>query len=669
MEAKAAGGDAPHRTGLMSQLVGFILDRRDDDVILVGRKGAGNRLLTLDDLVVLLRSASIGGLSGPGVSLEPEGGATDSGQLDVVFFGGLAGSGPGKVCFDADYLMKRLALQELPLPAEGPQSYAQLTLERFREQKLDEWDVLSRFWFVPIYAAPAESLEGDTCLLLETKVGVLVQTLKAEVNGKPVAEFHDQPAEAFADTFTLRYGDVAAAYPVFSDLASVMGALKLLGLLLSRAEPGSLDYWTSTYEPSPVSIPERVPLLRKTFAEGGRGLAVVGGVRIAGLTPRLQRGEIAAVRDMVLMARPSLTSASWTVSFDKDWRVDMPGVAPDDRELARLFASGLVAQERGDFGEALEQYDQILALYPGVQEARFARDVCKRDLAVKSGRAQEATDVVQDLRQLVHDLPNLVEARYELGVTLDALGSTDDAIQELGAVAAQRPDFAPVYYALGLAHYRRGNDGDAKVCLERYLAMEQRPASEWSRRAREILSKIEEPSATEGTEAEAWESFTDGAAQVSVEYPKGWRVVSGDDLSRKVLPGLDAAQAVLVAFVHPRDPDSNVNIRITPIASDALTDQDISDAIPQLDKAYGSRFPGFVKVEAGPVTVGGTKGVRYVFRSERAGLALEQCVVTLVKARRAYTVTFTATQTAFDGLYRSCYEWMLNSFRVGAQGG
>ena len=162
-------------------------------------------------------------------------------------------------------------------------------------------------------------------------------------------------------------------------------------------------------------------------------------------------------------------------------------------------------------------------------------------------------------------------------------------------------------------------------------------------------------------------AFRDRAQGVQCRYPAGWRVARAAEV-RALLPEADESRDAVAAFFAPHDPHANVVIRVTPIAADALAPSDVAEAIPALDAAYQSRFDGYEKVEAGPITVGGVLGIRFVFKSRRAGTPLQQCVVTLVKAQKAYTVVMTSNQDKYTTLWNEAFLPTLRSVRITAVG-
>ncbi|MCX5884414.1 MAG: tetratricopeptide repeat protein [Proteobacteria bacterium] len=658
------GDENLKRVGGIAEIVGFIIDNNTKDVIILGKSSDVLPSFCLDDLVFLLRCAQIGGLSGPGVSLEPKGDIS-SGQLQVVLFGGSDRTSIGSVSFDADYLMKKIALDLEPSGVSKLESYAERTKKKFFEEKVETWNILSRFWFTPTYAPVTTSKAEDIFLLREIKVGVLVQTLSAEINGRPAPlGFKDDPAEKYAIEFMNLYDKMAEKHREFAELARFMGGMKLMNVLLTKVQPESLDFWINRYSPTEGKIPSEVPLLRKTFMDARRQLSIIGGVRMTGLTQRLRRGEVAAIRDAILIARPSERSLTWTVVFDKDWRITIPSASKEDQEIANLFANGLIQHEKGDDAGAIQSFDQVLNTYPSVVEARFLKAVCERDLLIKKGKVDEVLGPLNSLTQLAGENPQFLEIRYELGSTLRVLGRNDQAIEELEKIISIRQDFAPAHHALGLAYWTKGDNASATKHLQEYLRIESGQNNKWVLEAKRLIEEIASgKKQTLGNTVEL-ETFSDVKHNFQCQYPKEWKLLRENEIG-KLLPSMGDAKNIVVAFVYPSKTDSNVNIQVVPIEADELSDKDITDAIPALDAAYKERFRRFQKIEAGQVNIGGVRGIRYLFTCERAGVMIEQCVITLVKSRKAYTLTFTAQEQDFANFWETCFNRTLTSFQIG----
>lgn len=655
-ELKTAGG--------MGELRGLIVDQQGQDLILLGRKVEGARPFSLDDLVSLMRVAQEGGLSGPGVSLEPKGGDIHGRMLEVRFFGGAGNTSLGQVCLDSDYLMKKMALGDVPIGVAGIRNYAQLTADWTDRGGPQSWNVLSRFWFTPLYAPVAASPANDIFLLKEVKVRAQVQTLFAEINGKPAgAEFKDQPAETYADSFTQHYEEVAQKNRAYANLTRVMGGLKLMETLLMTGSPGVLDFWLHTYNPIPAKSPPEVPLLRKEMAAGQQKITVVGGVRIAGLTLRLRQKELAAVKEAVLLARPSPESITWIVGWDQDWRVYAPGLSARDQEIALLFADALLQHEKGEDQAAVLSLERVLKAHPEVIEAKFLKAVYSRDLAIKHGKVNQVEQPLAALNQLVQENPSLLEARYELGVTWRVLGRTDKAVAELEQVVRARPDFALAHHALGLAYSTEGNRAAAITQLQEYLRLETGKDNRWVQEAKRLLDSLRSVQGGPAKEAR-FENFSEGLQALQCPYPQGWKVLKGEAI-RQILPNMATSRNIAVVFADPRKSDSNVHIQIIPYQGEPLSEREITDKLSKLDGLYKARLKNFQKVSAGPVDISGVKGMSYMLKSDRAGVVIQQYIITLVKDRKAYTITFTAQERDFPNLWDTYFKQMVATMKIG----
>jgi len=665
----SAQDDALKRLGGMTTMLGFAVDNEGGDTILIGRSDPGAPPLTLDDLVVAVRVTQGAGLSGPLVSINPVGKLESADHQEVRFVGGIDKTGIGKSLFEADYLTKRIALAVADNRVPSVPTYADRVGKAVRDRAAQSWNISSRFWFFSMDADidlyPTK--ERPTLMFLENcGIVALDETLYAEVDGKVWANpstFVDEPARGFTTDLTLHFRAFQRNYPEFARIDAIFRLFEIAKKLLVIGRPADLSTWLKSYRPAVENIPRTVPILRRTLANGRSQLVLQGGVRLGALASRIQHKDLSAVGQAVLSARPSSRALTWTTTFEQDWLPVVPTVTPEEQASARLFLDGIVSYERGDYVTALQRFEAFLRSYPDSSEALFLKLLAQRDWAIKQGKPENATDIVPILAKLADDLPNVIEARYELGVTLRVLGRGKEAIQELNRVLAARPDYAPAYHALGLAYFQQSDEAQAKASFERYLQLETNPNSEWARRARELLDQLAQDKRPTPSEGAMLVPYADRVAGIAVEYPQGWEVLSGQELREKILPGMAATQAVAVAFVNPKDPNQNINIRITDINAEALTDSDIAATIPKLDTAYQAAFPKLRKVEAGSVTVGNIKGIRYVLKCERAGVPLQQCVVTLVKARKAYTVTFTAGEEFFDRL-SGTFDRVLTTFRV-----
>ncbi len=223
---------------------------------------SGQPVLQLDDLLIALRTAPAA-VAGPGItcSIDP----TEEGlaRFDRLMRGQnitmseaairrlertlgksvvtVTGVEPdthfAQVLVAADFRMKRLALGFEPAPIHDLPSYLQML--QAGDQPPPQNAIL-RLWLTPKYDAVlrdadglAWELVGDGVRTL-TEAGLLAGPGRAAGAGAP-----DPLAQAWADTFTNRYGELAAKLPVFASLRNcidlaVVGAIATKELWLGR---------------------------------------------------------------------------------------------------------------------------------------------------------------------------------------------------------------------------------------------------------------------------------------------------------------------------------------------------------------------------------------------------------------------------------------------------
>jgi hypothetical protein len=237
------------------------------------------------------------------------------------------------------------------------------------------------------------------------------------------------------------------------------------------------------------------------------------------------------------------------------------------------------------------------------------------------------------------------------------LGRTEESVAELKRVVQMKEDFAPAHHALGLGYVALGATTRAATHLRQFLQLTEDPEDKASREAQQLLARITADRTAQGLRFERYSNKEHG---FGCQYPAGWKLLRGADVTA-VLPDMAEARSVVAALADPTLPQCNLVIQVSPIEADALSDQDIAEALEALDGVYKARLKGFQKVEAAAANVGDVKGIRYVLKCERAGVTVQQCVVTLVKARKALTVTFTCLERDYAKLEPSFKE-VLASF-------
>jgi tetratricopeptide (TPR) repeat protein len=143
-------------------------------------------------------------------------------------------------------------------------------------------------------------------------------------------------------------------------------------------------------------------------------------------------------------------------------------VALDDRNARVLYKLGVARYRAGAAREALQVLDQALQIDPALNDARFLRALCQRDL----GQPNEARST---LEEVVAAAPGARGPREALAEVYASLGEHQRAIDSLEALSALDPSRPEALVAVGLAYAGSGRDTQALQVLGR--AVERFPDS------------------------------------------------------------------------------------------------------------------------------------------------------------------------------------------------
>ncbi len=143
-------------------------------------------------------------------------------------------------------------------------------------------------------------------------------------------------------------------------------------------------------------------------------------------------------------------------------RIANPGRAAD-----LYIAETQLLQEYGDRDAALALYATALAAYPDNEDLRYNRAL----LVVESG---DFESMERDLRQLIAENPDNVDALNALGYTLaDRNERLEEAFELISRALKLRPDSAAILDSMGWVLYRQGELDQAVVYLRRALKLNQ----------------------------------------------------------------------------------------------------------------------------------------------------------------------------------------------------
>ena len=443
-----------------------VLDTETNDWILVGERDPKSSILTLDDWVVALRARFIYPDKDPGVTIDPrrceacvksgkKEGCSHSTKQDVRFFGGIEDTHFGQICYEADWLMKKIGLSLEKLPINNLKSYFDLSTEQARNSGASSTKVSSRFWFYPIINQV--NVIGDVALLENFKMGVFTEVLYAEVGGKPVADidkFEHYPSEGFSRSFSENYDAAAQAREVLETLRGLTRLAALAkGLTQADGKP-KVDFYMSGYPIGKSKTLLEVEVLKNESREGG--FCVVGGVQLMALAMRLKGGDASALKELVLKGRKVAGPNPLTWGFEIQMQggklagVVIPEGSVDYDQIVPLFQQAFFLGEKKRYDDAITLYGKIIELKPD-----WDWPYNNRGNAYK--RKGEYDRAISDFNEALEINPRLAEAYYNRGLAYNEKGEYDRAISDFNIALEINPRLAEAYNDRGLAYKRKGS--------------------------------------------------------------------------------------------------------------------------------------------------------------------------------------------------------------------
>jgi Protein of unknown function (DUF1598) len=200
------------------------------------------------------------------------------GSAEVVVFGISDKTRMALRMVAADYHMKRIAVGVDPPPVTKLRTFIQNLTGAPR-------DNFQRWWFTPKYDGVQTSEDGRMLALLGQGIQLSTVDYRMGPNGS-LTKAPDQPSrasQAFAQSFTKLYEQIAAVDPLFADLQNVVDLLVLAAYV--RQVDGDVQVgWKPTalldetqFPIETLPAPQHAPCVANAVWKGNRLVAPVGG--------------------------------------------------------------------------------------------------------------------------------------------------------------------------------------------------------------------------------------------------------------------------------------------------------------------------------------------------------------------------------------------------------
>lgn len=657
-----------YQLGGITRPMAVILDRQKGDWILLGERNPNNAILTLDDLAVALRARYFFPADDPGVTIVPQfdtqsnptgfSKTSMAPRLPIQFFAGVEGTRFGKVCFDADWLLKRVSVNREDLGVRELETLYDLVEKDFQSSNhAISPKILSRFWFMP--TVNRVNVVDDVVLLEKFSMGVFTEIMYAEVNGRPVTDldgFLYEPSEGFSRSFSNIYATAAKKNETLNLLLGITRLASLAKGLLQEEDPVDIRYWLKEYPVEKIETPMDVPM--QYVEDRKSGFSVSGGVTLMTLATRIKGGDAGALRELVITTRPSPDAATWTFEIVmKDGQVtgvNMPADLSDPNRIASLCQHAWFLYQKGRYESALEALDSAFEKAPEfAYEGLWMKAVVLREYglatAVSRGSSHSLAEYRLELatsmfRKSIAINPEFAPAHFELGVTLGAFGDHNAAIESLKRTIEIDQDYTPAYFKLGVEYASLGDREQCRDYLDKFLTKE--PDGPLSDEASTLLTRMK----TDVSSGKR--QFRDTHLGLSFSYPNDWVVLKRDEIAEKSKGMIGSDNPNLqIAVGNPDDWDQNVTIQVHDMRGQGVMSiNDLNQMVSVLDRRMPQQYVGFRKISDRIFTLQGRPVLEYDMMFRRMGEQMQCKEYVISRPDKAFIVCCTAKKGAFEAL-------------------
>jgi len=458
--------------GGINRVRGFVYDRENGDLILVGAIEPDRAPLTLDDLVVALRARFVLG-EWPQVSIDPDVVNPMGQPQHVRFEGGIRDTGFGLALLVADYELKGLGIGYVDPGVKGFRTHWDRAAWReYRDEGGKHWRIQTRFWFYPM--GPHVVVRKGVGMVQPTNVGVFTEVLSAEIDGKRIENletFVDPASEGFKEDINDRFAELCRLHDSFNRLRGLQELVALSKALENMEEKPDLSWWLQEYPVTAVQTPASLPLVRRHYESENGSQEFAGGVQLVALALRLNAGDATALRDAVLRSRPSADCAVWAFKV-AEWimTVDRGQLRPE--ALPSLFSHAVFLQEHRRYREAASLYQRIVKSCPECYEAWINKGVILAQL-------DQPKEALGCLDEALRFKPDDVGAWIRKGMLLLAMEEAQKASECVRYAIRLNPDCAEAWASHGLVLGKLGRFDEGLKCLERALDIEPAYPTAW----------------------------------------------------------------------------------------------------------------------------------------------------------------------------------------------
>jgi tetratricopeptide (TPR) repeat protein len=477
--------------GPVTRVTGVLVDRKHDDVILLGKHEPGAPVIATEVLVAVLQNVWRDGRY-PFISIDP----TDV-DLSKPHRGRWGGFSPGleksrlaAIMFEADYMMKKMDVMPTPplpgmttaasylnqLAAERavkfPDPHEEITAKWFnpvKPQVGDIWQLATQRGSVTVYPSRVE------VLCAKSRVG---ESLK-DVNLREIMSPPTSPRKITVETratndlvaasqqtarsITGYFGELTRLYPEFKRLHQLYDLVAIATILRSQAEQSDVLREFTQLPVAEVAIPETYSGVTYA-AEGKHGRWGIAGGAIARIL--LERARVQTVAEMERVFE-RLDTIAWEGPIAVQTSALLPMVRQAKRYRNLIVAETLFKAAEAELAEkhlesAIAKLTQAIEEAPNFYPAYLMRAAAYAEL-------NELNLVEADCTRAIELDPSWHFAFALRGAARSQLGQLDAAIQDLEQALRIDSSDPVVYHQLATARYRKFDMAAALKDIDRAI--------------------------------------------------------------------------------------------------------------------------------------------------------------------------------------------------------
>ena len=350
------------KLGGITRLVGAVVDRENDDIILIGKKNSQLPFARFEDLLVALRSRIVFDEL-PMVSIDAPSKPERPEEQEIRFSKSIVGTSFSLDFLASDIILKRYSLK-LEEQIREVTSYKELMLEqeidRLRQEGVTVTDIKSitseelslyegkglasegstqsRFWFN--YKDPyTVRTDGTVFCILSLDLDIIKESADVGSMNDTIAGSL-APDVRFAQAFSENYYKLCETFPVLHRLKLLFDFVALAEGLKNIKDRPQIDYLLYDHHIQKFDTPKTYPLIKRTTAlsrsDGKTSLVQLsGGIKPSVELEFLNAGNVSYLKKFVLESRPEKHSLFWRVPID-GWEMPNAKGIPATREKTAM---------------------------------------------------------------------------------------------------------------------------------------------------------------------------------------------------------------------------------------------------------------------------------------------------------------------------------------------